>query len=146
MIVAHRGRGDRIVGPDDAGVVDEDVEPALFRLDPPQESLPFGLDARVVADRHDASAAVARIYIGRINRCPFLREEIRRCASDAARGAGDDGDLSFEPDAASPANSMTYFGLLRFGETMAWNISDAALGFAILAISFVGSTRPEAKS
>ena len=119
---------------------------ALFRLDPPQENVPFGLNARVVADRHDAIAAVARIDICCVDCRSFLREEIGRCQSDAACSARDDGDLALEPHAGSPANSMTYFGLLRLGETIALNICGAALGFAILAISFVGSTRPEAKS
>jgi hypothetical protein len=146
MIVAHRDRGDRVVGPDDAGIVDEDIEPALLRLDPSQEVLSLGLSARVMPNGNDPIATVARVNIGRIDRCPFLCEEIRRRASDAARGARDDGDLALEPHAASPANSMTYFGLLRLGETIALNICGAALGFAILAISFVGSTRPEAKS
>ena len=90
-----------------------------LRLDAFEQRRPFRLDTDVLTHGYDPLAAVARVDVGRINRRALFGEEVRRSPADAARGAGHDGDLAFEPHAASPANSMTNLGLLRLGETIA---------------------------
>ena len=84
---------------ENAGIVDEDVEPAMTRKHAVDDALPIVVLAHVVQENAVAGGidACRALGVGRDDGRAFTGEDPRGRRADHAKAAGDERDLAVEP-------------------------------------------------